>query len=206
MVADGELVYVPGTEFLYSNSVARRTTAASNKYGQVLTSVEDLVRWDRNFYRPAVGGEPLLERLHREGVLADGSSIDYALGLAVDDYRGLRRVQHGGAWGGFRAMLMRFPAQRTSVICLCNRVGGRSCRLAGRLLNEELEVGWRIEILDSVLSLQIPNREPITLEPAGDGKLAGGRMRLSPRRDAAGAVTAIEVDAGRVTGIRFLRR
>jgi hypothetical protein len=34
--------------------------------------------------------------------------------------RGLDSVRHGGAWVGFRAELVRFPAQHFSVVCLCN--------------------------------------------------------------------------------------
>jgi hypothetical protein len=83
--------------------------------------VEDLAKWDANFYNPVVGGQGLLERMHTRGILNDGDTIDYALGLTVDEYRGLHRVQHGGAWAGFRAMLARFPEQRTSVIIECNR-------------------------------------------------------------------------------------
>jgi CubicO group peptidase (beta-lactamase class C family) len=89
--------------------------------GQVITSVEDLLKWDENFFHPLVGGRPLLDRLHTQGVLNNGDTIDYALGLSLDEYRGLRRVQHGGAWAGFRAVIARFPDQHTSVIVLCNR-------------------------------------------------------------------------------------
>jgi CubicO group peptidase (beta-lactamase class C family) len=89
--------------------------------GQVITTVEDLARWDANFYVPVVGGQGLLDRLHTRGILNSGDTIDYALGLTVDEYRGLKRVQHGGAWAGFRAMLARFPEQHTSIIVECNR-------------------------------------------------------------------------------------
>jgi len=89
--------------------------------GQVITSVEDLLKWDRNFYQPSVGGPGLLDRLHTRGVLNDGDTIPYALGLTLGEYRGLRRVQHGGSWAGFRAILARYPEQKTSVIVLCNR-------------------------------------------------------------------------------------
>jgi CubicO group peptidase (beta-lactamase class C family) len=89
--------------------------------GQVITSVEDLAKWDTNFYDPAVGGQALLDQLHTQGVLNGGDTIDYALGLSVNEYRGLRRVSHGGAWAGFRAMLTRFPEQHTSFVVECNR-------------------------------------------------------------------------------------
>jgi CubicO group peptidase (beta-lactamase class C family) len=88
--------------------------------GAVQTSVEDLVRWDANFYAKQVGGEALHAFLHATGTLADGSSIEYARGLFVDTFRGLARVSHGGAWAGYRAQLMRFPEQKTAIVCLAN--------------------------------------------------------------------------------------
>ena len=57
------------------------------------------------------------------GVLNDGEKLEYASGLAISDYRGLRKVSHGGAFVGYRAQLIRFPDQRLSVICLCIACG-----------------------------------------------------------------------------------
>jgi CubicO group peptidase (beta-lactamase class C family) len=106
--------------------------------GQVITSVEDLMKWDANFYRPTVGGQGLLDRLHTRGVLNNGDTIDYALGLTLDRYRGLRRVQHGGSWAGFRAMLARYPDQETSVVVLCNRGDANPTRYADRVADAVL--------------------------------------------------------------------
>ncbi|HEX6884974.1 MAG TPA: serine hydrolase domain-containing protein [Planctomycetota bacterium] len=89
--------------------------------GAVQTSVEDLAKWDANFYSWKVGGEALRQFLHAPGKLSDGKAIEYARGLMIDQFRGLARVSHGGAWAGFRAQLMRFPEQRTSIVLLCNR-------------------------------------------------------------------------------------
>jgi CubicO group peptidase (beta-lactamase class C family) len=88
--------------------------------GAVHTSVEDLLKWDENFYSPRVGGQDFLTELQEHGKLNSGKALDYAKGLFVGDYRGLHTVSHGGAWGGYRAELLRFPEQRFSVACLCN--------------------------------------------------------------------------------------
>jgi CubicO group peptidase (beta-lactamase class C family) len=89
--------------------------------GQVITSIDDLAKWDRLFYHPIVGDQALLDHLHTQGVLNNDETISYAMGLSIDDYRGLDRVQHGGAWAGFRAYLARFPSEQMSVALLCNR-------------------------------------------------------------------------------------
>ena len=88
--------------------------------GAVNTTVEDLVKWERNFGTGTVGGAAGLAEMHRTGVLTDGKPITYALGLGVDSFRGLRRVSHGGAWAGYRAHLVRYPDQKLALITLCN--------------------------------------------------------------------------------------
>ncbi|SDZ09201.1 CubicO group peptidase, beta-lactamase class C family [Lysobacter sp. yr284] len=88
--------------------------------GAVLSTLADLQRWDENFYRPTVGDAEFLARLQQPGRLADGTPLDYALGLFVDTHRGLKTVSHDGAWGGYRAQLLRFPERHLSVATLCN--------------------------------------------------------------------------------------
>jgi CubicO group peptidase (beta-lactamase class C family) len=88
--------------------------------GAVHTSVEDLLKWDENFYSPRVGGQDFLKELQEHGKLNSGKTLDYAKGLVVKDYRGLHTASHGGAWGGYRAELLRFPERHFSVACLCN--------------------------------------------------------------------------------------
>jgi CubicO group peptidase (beta-lactamase class C family) len=87
--------------------------------GAVNTTVEDLVKWERNFETGAVSGAAGIAELHKTGV-AGGKPITYALGLGIDSLRGVRRVSHGGAWAGYRAHIARFPDQKLSLISLCN--------------------------------------------------------------------------------------
>jgi len=93
--------------------------------GGLLTTVEDLARWDGAFYTGAVGGMELIARLLTPGTLNDGQPVltfghRYAGGLLLGDYRGVPIVHHPGGNTGYRAQLVRFPAQRLSVGCLCN--------------------------------------------------------------------------------------
>lgn len=88
--------------------------------GGLYTTVEDLFLWDRNFYHHKVGGPELQETIHTKGKLNNGEEIDYAFALFHGNYKGLKIVEHGGALGGYRAILMRFPEQHFSVICLAN--------------------------------------------------------------------------------------
>ena len=61
-----------------------------------------------------------MDLLHTSGTLNNGKKLDYAFGLFIKEYKGLKTVSHGGAWAGFRAGFVRFPEQKFSVICLAN--------------------------------------------------------------------------------------
>ncbi|MBY0435261.1 MAG: beta-lactamase family protein [Cyclobacteriaceae bacterium] len=91
--------------------------------GQVYTSVEDLLKWDNNFYDYKVGGKDLQKRLHERGILNNGDTIAYAGGLFIEKYKGQRVVQHSGSWGGFRSMLYRLPDLHISLVTLANYPG-----------------------------------------------------------------------------------
>jgi len=84
------------------------------------STVEDLALWDRNFYDDKVGRPGLVNQLIERGRLNNGEQLDYAFGLEVRTYRGLRVVEHGGEANGYRTHFMRFPEQRFSVALLCN--------------------------------------------------------------------------------------
>jgi len=88
--------------------------------GGVFTTVEDLGRWDENFYDPVVGGPALVAALLERGVLTNGDTLDYALGLIHEVHRGLPVISHGGSFVGYRAEMVRFPEQHLSVTTLCN--------------------------------------------------------------------------------------
>jgi hypothetical protein len=82
--------------------------------------VLELAKWDANFSTPTVGGQALVDGLGEAGKVDDGKPTGYGRGQFLDSYRGLRRIQHGGAWAGYRAMLMRFPDQKLSIGLTCN--------------------------------------------------------------------------------------
>lgn len=84
------------------------------------TTVEDLQRWDENFYHPKVGGDAFVRQMLERGKLNNGEELDYAFGLVLGKYKGLPTVDHGGADAGYRSDMTRFPEQHLSVAVLCN--------------------------------------------------------------------------------------
>jgi len=99
----------------------------------LFTTVEDLARWDQNFYEAAIGGKAVIEQVRKRGVLNAGEQIKYAFGLNITDYRGLKVEEHSGGDAGYRSHLMRFPEQQFSVAILCNLGAMNPGELARRI-------------------------------------------------------------------------
>jgi hypothetical protein len=53
-------------------------------------------------------------------VLSNGKEINYASGLFLGDYRGLKTIEHSGSDAGFRADYLRFPDEKFSIVLLSN--------------------------------------------------------------------------------------
>ncbi|HEY9228406.1 MAG TPA: serine hydrolase domain-containing protein [Gemmatimonadaceae bacterium] len=106
--------------------------------GGLMTTVEDLQKWDENFYTGKVGGKGFLARQLEQGKLNDGKTISYAFGVQVGAYRGLPMVEHSGSTGGYRTDIARFPSAHTSVVTMCNvstaDAGAMALRVADAVL------------------------------------------------------------------------
>jgi len=86
----------------------------------LFTDIEDMAKWDENFYTGKVGGKDLIADLQLQGKLNSGRQISYADGLNISRCRGLKTVSHDGGDAGYRAYILRFPDQHFSVIVLSN--------------------------------------------------------------------------------------
>ena len=103
----------------FSNMMMRFDLVGS---GGIYSTVEDLYKWDQNFYHNILGnrGDAFVEHMLTNGKFNDGSDIGYAYALNKGTYKGLNTFGHGGALGGYRSHFVQFPDQKTSVIILCN--------------------------------------------------------------------------------------
>jgi CubicO group peptidase (beta-lactamase class C family) len=148
LIVDDHTLVIPGRSGTYARQKSEggfevdMSNWEQTGDGAVDTTVGDLARWDRNFDHPVVGGKWLIDELETQGTLNNGKKIDYAAGLVIGTYRGLRTVSHGGAWQGFRAQFERFPNQGTTLITLCNvanaNPGARTDKVADILLGSKM--------------------------------------------------------------------
>ena len=111
-----------------------------NVYGNggLLTTVGDLLKWTRNFQSPVVGDAAFVREQTTPGRFSDGRAHDYAMGVWVDTYRGLREVRHSGSTAGYRAYLTTFPEARASVAVLCNAADAAAETIAYKVVDAVL--------------------------------------------------------------------
>jgi CubicO group peptidase (beta-lactamase class C family) len=129
--------YDPGTDgkFLVDWSTKFDTVGP----GGLMSSVDDMLLWDRNFYQNKLGKGTLVKEMQTRGVLNDGKETEYGFGLELSAYRGLPTVGHGGGLFGYRTGILRFPEQRFTVVCLCNLSSADPSTLVRRVADVYLD-------------------------------------------------------------------
>ncbi|MFI5095002.1 MAG: serine hydrolase domain-containing protein [Candidatus Acidiferrales bacterium] len=128
--------------------------------GGLMSNVDDLLLWDRNFYSNKVGKGTLVRELETHGFLNNGHLINYGLGLWLGEYRGLKTVEHSGGTFGYRTELLRFPEQRFSVITLCNVANADVEGLARKISDLYLETQLKPEASTTTRSGAFPDPAP----------------------------------------------
>ena len=88
--------------------------------GGLLTTVGDLLKWNAELRVAVVGDARFADEQATPAKFNDGRVHQYALGLMVGTYKGLREVSDSGSTAGYRAYLTRYPDQQVSVAVLCN--------------------------------------------------------------------------------------
>lgn len=127
----------------------------------LFSRVGDLARWDENFYTGEVGGLTPLAEMQQKGKLNDGKDINYASGLIIGKYRGLRTVEHAGGDAAYRTNILRFPDQHFSVVVLANAGDMNPAALSFRIADIYLK-----ELLKPALHKRALEDKPeVTVDP-----------------------------------------
>jgi CubicO group peptidase (beta-lactamase class C family) len=87
--------------------------------GGMFSTVEDLYKWDQGLYTEKLVSAGTLQEAWTPQVRKDEGG-GYGYGWAIEDFRGMKRVAHGGSMRGFKTHLARLPEQEFTVIILTN--------------------------------------------------------------------------------------
>jgi CubicO group peptidase (beta-lactamase class C family) len=124
--------------------------------GGLLSTMADLMRWNENLDHPTVGGQSYVDAMQARMRLTSGRTISYALGLIVNDYRGVREVSHSGSTAGYQTYLARFPDQHVSVAVWCNYTGANPGALAHQVADLVLTRSGTTAAQASATKVEVP--------------------------------------------------
>jgi D-alanyl-D-alanine carboxypeptidase len=90
--------------------------------GALLSTVEDLAKWDAALYTERLLKKSSLDQMWAATRAKDGSvaPFGYGFGWFVDSYHAHRIIQHSGGTPGFSSSIYRFVDDRLTVIILTN--------------------------------------------------------------------------------------
>ncbi len=103
--------------------------------GQIVSTVDDMLKWDDALYNPGFLRADLLALAHKSFMLKDGNPANYGLGWAVDDFGNRTMIRHGGSIGGYRAEGIRIPEDRFYLLLLSNSTTTNSSLLSNRAVS-----------------------------------------------------------------------
>jgi CubicO group peptidase (beta-lactamase class C family) len=101
--------------------------------GGLMSTVDDLLLWDRNFYANRLGKGTLVQELQTPGVLNNGNKITYAMGLDLGNYRGLPIVEHSGASPAPCQKILHARSPTSTWLTSCSPARAPSTRRATRV-------------------------------------------------------------------------
>lgn len=92
--------------------------------GGLHTNLDDLLKWDGNFYNPKVGKKPieLMALMNTANSSYKSGNSVYANGQFVGEKYGHKSFRHSGGWLGTMTYYVRFPEKKFSMAMMCNDV------------------------------------------------------------------------------------
>ncbi|WP_114773546.1 serine hydrolase domain-containing protein [Microvirga subterranea] len=88
--------------------------------GGLVSTLDDMLQWQRNLRQPIVGTLEMFARMRRPTRLANGETVPYGLGLVNTMHHGLRGIGHGGWIAGSKSESVFFPELDLAVVILAN--------------------------------------------------------------------------------------
>lgn len=116
--------------------------------GNMHSTTSDLLKWLSNFNTPQEGWESAFKKMQTIDTLSNGAANNYAFGIVADEHLGNKRIQHGGAIGGFRSFIATYPDENLSVVVLTNFSGGSPVQNSNKIA--EIILGNGVDDEDSV--------------------------------------------------------
>ena len=129
--------------YQFANGVFRRPPAVVYALvfapGAICSTAGDLVTWLKALHGGKVLSPDSYSLMTTQAKLADGTPLQYGMGIKVgEDYEGRRYIGHGGSAPGFRAEATWYPDAQMAVVVVGNTTSLPAAELARNPVGEAL--------------------------------------------------------------------
>jgi hypothetical protein len=94
---------------------------AADGAGGLWTTLADMHKWTQNWKDNKLGSDPkLFAKMQTVTKLESGKDTIYGLGFFIDEFKGIKRIQHGGDFIGFHAQVCWYPEQDIVITTFSN--------------------------------------------------------------------------------------
>ncbi len=154
--------------------------------GALLSTVDDMARWDAALYTQNLVPKEALERYFTPFLLDNGEPTEYAYGWMISELQGSPVAAHGGGIRGFMSFVIRVPEKHAYVAVLTNCIGHepsapylarKAAAIAiGRPFEERTEVRLPRETLDRYVGVYRIDEENVRYVTRHDDYLCTQRL------------------------------
>lgn len=130
--------------------------------GKLVTTIGDLLKWENNLRHNKLGksSQQLIDKLYTSSKLNNGELTHYGFGFWINEYRGLKQINHGGDDGRFTSFILKFPEHDLVIIILTN----------SSFYSDANEKAYKIAdvLLKDFFTIRQTNRKVLSAIPAND--------------------------------------
>jgi CubicO group peptidase (beta-lactamase class C family) len=178
--------------------------------GALYLTVYDMAKWDAALYTEKLVKNSSLLQMWTRVKLNDGKTAPYGFGWSLNEVRGHRLIEHGGAWQGFKSQIARYVDDKLTVVVFANLSQANQGRIAhgvAAIYNPELAPLSPKAITDNEPEVTALAKEIV--QRATAGTLEAGRF--TPEAWAAISPSAAQVaeflkTVGPLSGIELLEK
>jgi CubicO group peptidase (beta-lactamase class C family) len=135
--------------------------------GNIISTINDLSKWCSFLIEQYKERTDFINVFTKIGYTSDGKPTNYAFGINISEYRGLKNYEHSGGLHGFRSRITIFPEQELSIIVLGNISNlwtySATCLIADKYLKNQFTEG-KDYIVPSTYQINAKLDDIITLD------------------------------------------
>lgn len=98
--------------------------------GNIVSNVDDLLKWDNALYTDKIIKKEWLEKAWTQYTLSDGRIAHYGFGWSINNFHGMKLIEHDGGVNGFSSDGIRVPSKKLYVVILSNKPSTDQNRIA----------------------------------------------------------------------------